>query len=291
MLTAEECLAAIRFPVWAERRVGTAFTEMSIRQSDFALVAAACQLVLDDDGVCRKLALGIGGAEASPVRATAAEARLTGTQLEAGDIDAAMDELQQTLEPLADVHASADYRRRVAGALAARVIGEARDECYAGARVMSQHAITLTVNGRVYKRQCAGAADPGRFPARASAPHRHPYRLRARRVRRVLDPLRRTADALMPDLRGAGGWGDHHDRRRPGARSRRPQRAARQLLGDACVAMRLLYARHADRGACAADAKIARRRKRRSAMPSAAISAAAPATSRSSMRSSSPRRG
>jgi CO/xanthine dehydrogenase FAD-binding subunit len=127
-LTAEECLTAIRFPVWTQKRVGTAFTEMSIRQSDFALVAAACQLVVDDGGVCRKLALGIGGAEASPVRATAAEARLTGTRLEAGDVDAAMDELQQTLQPLADVHASADYRRRVAGALAARVIAEARDD-------------------------------------------------------------------------------------------------------------------------------------------------------------------
>jgi CO/xanthine dehydrogenase FAD-binding subunit len=127
-LTAEECLTAIRFPVWPEKRVGTGFTEMSIRQSDFALVAAACQLVLDNDGVCRKLALGIGGAEASPVRATAAETRLVGTRLEAGDVDTAMDVLQQMLQPLSDIHASADYRRRVAGALAARVIAEARDE-------------------------------------------------------------------------------------------------------------------------------------------------------------------
>jgi CO/xanthine dehydrogenase FAD-binding subunit len=127
-LAAEECLTAIRFPVWGEKRVGTAFTEMSIRQSDFALVAASCQLVLDDDRVCRKIALGIGGAEPSPVRATAAEARLVGTRLEAGDVDAAMDQLRQALDPLADVHASADYRRRVAGALAARVIAEARED-------------------------------------------------------------------------------------------------------------------------------------------------------------------
>jgi CO/xanthine dehydrogenase FAD-binding subunit len=127
-LTAEECLTAVRFPVWSEKRVGTGFAEMSIRQSDFALVAAACQLVLDNDGVCRKLTLGIGGAEPSPVRATAAETRLVGTKLEASDVDAAMNLLQQALDPLADMHASADYRRRVAGALAARVIAEARDE-------------------------------------------------------------------------------------------------------------------------------------------------------------------
>jgi CO/xanthine dehydrogenase FAD-binding subunit len=127
-LSSEECLTAISFPVWQDARVGTAFTEMSIRQSDFALVAVSCQLALDADGVCRKIALGIGGAEPTPVRATAAEARLTGTKLEAGDVAVAMDELQQALDPLADVHASADYRRRVAGALTARAIAEARDD-------------------------------------------------------------------------------------------------------------------------------------------------------------------
>jgi CO/xanthine dehydrogenase FAD-binding subunit len=62
------------------------------------------------------------------MRATAPETRLVGTKLAAGDVDAAMDALQQALEPLSDMHASADYRRRVAGALAARVIAEARDE-------------------------------------------------------------------------------------------------------------------------------------------------------------------
>ncbi|HEY3920425.1 MAG TPA: FAD binding domain-containing protein [Stellaceae bacterium] len=128
-LAPEECLTAIRFPAWRDAgRMGTGFAEMSVRHSDFALVAAACQLALDRDGVCRRIALGIGGAEAKPFRATAAEARLVGTRLETADLDKAMDEMQQALSPLADVHASADYRRRVAGALAARALAEARDE-------------------------------------------------------------------------------------------------------------------------------------------------------------------
>jgi carbon-monoxide dehydrogenase medium subunit len=133
-LEPEECLTEVRFPLWREAgRIGTGFAEMSIRQSDFALVAAACQLALDKDGVCRRIALGIGGAESSPVRASGAEKPLIGTRLEAGDIDKAMDELQAALSPLSDVHASADYRRRVAGALAARAIAEARDEAKAAA--------------------------------------------------------------------------------------------------------------------------------------------------------------
>jgi len=130
-LAAEECLTQVRFPTWYQGRIGTGFAEMSIRQSDFALVAAACQLALDRDGVCRRIALGIGGAEAKPLRAAAAEARLAGTRLEESDVARAMDELQAALSPLADLHASADYRRRVAGALAARAIAEARDQALA----------------------------------------------------------------------------------------------------------------------------------------------------------------
>ncbi len=131
-LTAEECLTHIRFPAWRESgRIGTGFEEMSIRRSDFALVAAACQLALDADGVCRRIALGIGGAEPIPSRAASAEQHLIGTRLDSRDIDRAMSDLQDALEPLADTHASADYRRRVAATLAARAIAMARDEAAA----------------------------------------------------------------------------------------------------------------------------------------------------------------
>jgi len=131
-LAAEECLTELRLPAWQNAsRIGTGFQEMSIRQSDFALVAAACQLALDQDGVCRRIALGVGGVEASPLRATVAEKLLTGTKLATGDIDKAAEALQASLAPLSDVHASADYRRRVAGALAARVVAAARDDALA----------------------------------------------------------------------------------------------------------------------------------------------------------------
>jgi CO/xanthine dehydrogenase FAD-binding subunit len=131
-LSSEECLTKVRFPAWRDSgKIGTGFEEMSIRRSDFALVAAACQLVLDADGVCRRIALGIGGAEPMPSRAAHAEKHLIGTKLEARDIDRAMSDLQESLEPLADTHASADYRRRVVGTLAARAIATAHDEALA----------------------------------------------------------------------------------------------------------------------------------------------------------------
>jgi len=131
-LAPEECLTEIRLPIWRDAgRVGSGFMEMSIRQSDFALVACACQLLLDGSGVCRRVALGIGGAEARPVRAAPVEQRLVGTRLEAADIADATEQLRDALAPLSDTHASADYRRRVAVALAARTIAAARDDARA----------------------------------------------------------------------------------------------------------------------------------------------------------------
>jgi carbon-monoxide dehydrogenase medium subunit len=127
-LTPEECLTRVSFPIWHETRIGTGFQEVSARKSDFALAAAAVQLALDANGVCQKIAIGIGGVEAAPVRARTAEQKLAGTKLEAADINAALASLDEILSPRSDLYASADYRRRVAAALAERAIAEAKAE-------------------------------------------------------------------------------------------------------------------------------------------------------------------
>jgi CO/xanthine dehydrogenase FAD-binding subunit len=126
-LAPEECLMAARFPVWRESGgLGTGFQEVSIRHGDFALVAAAAQLVLDQSGACRRAALGIGGAGAVPLALDAAARRLVGTRLEAQDIAASLRLADAALSPMSDQHASAAYRRRVAGVLLERALAEAR---------------------------------------------------------------------------------------------------------------------------------------------------------------------
>ncbi|HXY99607.1 MAG TPA: FAD binding domain-containing protein [Stellaceae bacterium] len=122
----EECLVAAHFPLWREERLGTGFQETSIRRSDFALAAAAAQLVLDARGVCRRAALGLGGAAATPLRLEAAAERLIGTRLEPADIAAARVLAEAAVEPISDLHASAEHRRRVAGAMVERALAEAR---------------------------------------------------------------------------------------------------------------------------------------------------------------------
>ena len=82
-LPATACLTAVRFPVWRDARIGVGFHEVSARRSDFALAAAAAQVALDENGICRRLALGVGAVTGRPLRLDAAGRALEGTRAEA----------------------------------------------------------------------------------------------------------------------------------------------------------------------------------------------------------------
>jgi carbon-monoxide dehydrogenase medium subunit len=135
-LPAAACLTAVRFPVWREARVGIGFHEISARRSDFAFASAAAQVALDEDGRCRRLALGIGAVTPSPMRLDAVGQAMEGTRLETARVREAVTAALRDIEPLSDLHASADYRRRVAGSLAVRAIADA----HVGAEGRGSHA-------------------------------------------------------------------------------------------------------------------------------------------------------
>jgi CO/xanthine dehydrogenase FAD-binding subunit len=117
-------LTSVRFPVW-QGRVGVAFHEMSARRSDFAFASAAAQVGLGPDGGCARLAVGVGAATEFPLRLAAAEQALTGTRPTPAAIRAAVTDALAEIAPMADLHASADYRRRIARSLAVRAITDA----------------------------------------------------------------------------------------------------------------------------------------------------------------------
>jgi CO/xanthine dehydrogenase FAD-binding subunit len=129
------CLTEVRFRTWTQGRVGTSFQEVSARRSDFAFVSAAAQVAFDERGRCTACAVGIGGAGDRPVRLDGADA-LVGTSVGDDDIEDALRDSISDLETVSDLHASADYRRRVAGVLARRALVEARQEALAESRSM-----------------------------------------------------------------------------------------------------------------------------------------------------------
>jgi CO/xanthine dehydrogenase FAD-binding subunit len=124
-LPAAGCLTAVRFPVWREARIGVGFHEVNARRSDFAFASAAAQIALDDAGLCRRVALGVGGITPVPLRLDAAADALVGSRAEEAITRDAVRAALADIELLSDLHASADYRRRAAATLAVRAITDA----------------------------------------------------------------------------------------------------------------------------------------------------------------------
>jgi carbon-monoxide dehydrogenase medium subunit len=130
MMTAlpdQALLLDVLFPGW-EGSVGTSLHEVSARQSDFAFAAAAAQLALDDDGVCTRLAVGVGAVADRPYRLTRAEQALVGSRIDPSSVRGAVHDAIAEIETWSDLHASAAYRRRAAVTLATRAILDAHAE-------------------------------------------------------------------------------------------------------------------------------------------------------------------
>ncbi|MBR1256351.1 FAD binding domain-containing protein [Bradyrhizobium sp. AUGA SZCCT0240] len=118
-----DCLTAVRFPVWSDERVGSAFHEISARKSDFAFVATAAQVAVDEEGNCLKIALGVGGLGDRPICLDVSPA--VGAKIDDALIDDLVRGACRELETYGDLHASAEYRSRVAVALSTRALRDA----------------------------------------------------------------------------------------------------------------------------------------------------------------------
>lgn len=120
-MEADELLTEIWFPL-PPPRTGQAFLEVARRHGDFALVAVATSLTLDEHGLCSEVRIGIGGAAPTPIRAGEAEASLRGQSVTPERITEASRLAAEETEPTGDVHADAAYRHEVAGTLTARAL-------------------------------------------------------------------------------------------------------------------------------------------------------------------------
>lgn len=125
-----DCVRAVRFPVWSHKRVGTGFHEVSARQSDFAFVAAAAQVALDEEGRCVDATLGLGGVGDHALRIDVSA--LNGKPFARASITELVKAATESLEASSDLHATASYRRRVAATLGTRALEDAFAEARSG---------------------------------------------------------------------------------------------------------------------------------------------------------------
>jgi len=121
----DELLVAIDWPR-APADAGHAFEEIAQRHGDFAIAAAACAVRFDGADRIAALSLGLGGVEDRPVAVDTAA--FVGRSPDAETAQALAHYISESVEPMEDHTASADYRRALAQVLIERVVlGAAED--------------------------------------------------------------------------------------------------------------------------------------------------------------------
>jgi carbon-monoxide dehydrogenase medium subunit len=116
-----ELVTEVRFPrPWPH----AAIQEFARRHGDFAVVAVIAA-VAADNGRCDEARIVIGGVDELPVRAREAENVLSGSELGESAFAEAAAAAAAEIDPVGDVHGSAEYRRRLAEVLVRRALEEA----------------------------------------------------------------------------------------------------------------------------------------------------------------------
>ena len=122
-LRSDEVLCEIGFPVTEDD--GTSFLELARRSGDYALAGVAARVRLDEAGLISRVGLAACGVGSVPIRLHQAEGALIHRRPSAETVRDAAAAASLELSPPSDIHADADYRRRLAGTLVTRAVAEA----------------------------------------------------------------------------------------------------------------------------------------------------------------------
>lgn len=102
--------------------IGTAFAEVSRRSGDFAMVAAAAVIGCDPGGAVSSVQLVLGAVSDTPLKISGLDDVLVGRSIDEQALADAASHAQALVSPMADLHATASYRRHLVGVLAHRVL-------------------------------------------------------------------------------------------------------------------------------------------------------------------------
>ena len=128
-----EMAVTAQFPVLPDR-TGTAFVELARRHGDYAICGVAAMVSLDEAGAvgaARAAYVGLGG---TPLVLDFTD-DVSGAGASGGaDFSTAAARATASVEPDADIHATAEYRRHLAGVLTVRALTAAADAAGGGRR-------------------------------------------------------------------------------------------------------------------------------------------------------------
>lgn len=121
VIESDEILVEVRLPI-ASGKFGVAFSEINRRHGDFALASVAAQIAFTEDNTLEHFALAVGAVEPVPLNVSRYGERFKGCRIENDTFDGIERDIAVGIEPLSDIHASADYRRELVEALVPRVL-------------------------------------------------------------------------------------------------------------------------------------------------------------------------
>jgi aerobic carbon-monoxide dehydrogenase medium subunit len=119
-----ELLSEIRIPA-RRPKAGWAIEEVARRRGDFAMVGVAAMVELDGNNRCQDARIALFGVGEKPERMERAEQLVRGKEMSESQLAAGAQAVSDDLRPLADVHASAEYRKEVGGFLTRRALANA----------------------------------------------------------------------------------------------------------------------------------------------------------------------
>lgn len=122
-LGSDEILTEVMFPTPDEHSTGV-YMKLERVAGDFAIASAAVQMSVDDDGVCKKIGIGVTGAATVPRKAESVEKLLRYNRLTAELIAEAGQLMEKEAEPIEDMRGSAKYKKKALGAVLRRAITE-----------------------------------------------------------------------------------------------------------------------------------------------------------------------
>ncbi len=127
VLEPEEILAEVTIPP-LPANTGYAFMELARRHGDYAQAGAAALVTLDEHGVCRNARLVFLAVGEVPMVAHRAVQMMIG-QVPSAELLAEVARMaaENEIDPVTDIHATADYKRHLAQVLARRALQQAMD--------------------------------------------------------------------------------------------------------------------------------------------------------------------
>jgi aerobic carbon-monoxide dehydrogenase medium subunit len=120
-LEPDEMIVEVRFPQPAPN---AALQEFARRAGDYAIVAAAVTLDVDD-GMCRSARVVLGGVADVPLRVSEAERVLEGAEIGREAFEEAGREAAKVVDPPSDVQGTSEYRRDLSAVMVRRALEEA----------------------------------------------------------------------------------------------------------------------------------------------------------------------